>query len=105
MEDLKHLRTALHLAVLVLFIPLLLLDGYAISMLWKWYAVPLGASPISTIHAAGLMILVRFVTHQVPPYREQTSMEKMTQSAVWLLMGVTYPLVALAIGSILRGFM
>lgn len=35
-----------------------LFNGYVISVLWRWFAVPLGIPPISAVHGIGIDLLV-----------------------------------------------
>ncbi len=32
--------------------------GYTLSMLWLWFAVPLGVMPVNGVHAIGLYLLI-----------------------------------------------
>lgn len=49
-----------------LSLPLAIWDGYALRIVWGWFAVPsLGVKPLSLTAAAGLIIMARFVTHQI----------------------------------------
>jgi hypothetical protein len=45
--------------VAIFFIPLALLDGWALSVLWRWYVVPVvHLQPISVVEAYGLALFV-----------------------------------------------
>lgn len=38
--------------------------GWAISILWKWFLVPLGLNPISIVLAIGVGLIISFLTYQ-----------------------------------------
>ena len=40
--------------------------GWIIHLMWQWFVVPLGVSPISVTHAIGLGILVSLLTKDAP---------------------------------------
>jgi hypothetical protein len=40
-----------------------LVDGWVLSLFWKWFAVPMGAPGIGVAHAIGIAVLVRLLTH------------------------------------------
>ncbi len=42
--------------------------GFALSILWRWFVVPLGAPAIGMWHAAGLSAFVGFVTMKARDY-------------------------------------
>ena len=55
----KKMSSLWLLVLLLVVVPLLaLLNGWALSILWGWFIVPLGAPPIGVFHGAGLGILV-----------------------------------------------
>lgn len=35
--------------------------GFAASVLWMWFAVPLGAPPVTVLEAAGISVIARMV--------------------------------------------
>ena len=39
-----------------------LLDALAAAWLWQWFVVPLGAQPVSVLHAFGLLMLIDVAT-------------------------------------------
>lgn len=55
---------------LVLYIPTGALRGWAVLMLWGWYAVPLGAPVIGLAQAWGVSWLVSLLTWQQMPRDE-----------------------------------
>lgn len=42
-------------------------NGIVLSVLWFWFAVPLGVAPIETAHAVGIAVLVSLLTKQYTP--------------------------------------
>ena len=45
--------------------------GYALAVLWSWFAVPLGLPIISMFHAAGLACCIGLFTYKlIPPPKE-----------------------------------
>ena len=80
-----------------------LLNGWALSILWGWFFVPLGLSPIRILHAIGVGVTVSLLTSRAPRCNdERTSNQKFSESAAHMF--VT-PLVALAMGWIVLQFM
>lgn len=92
------------LLVVLLFTSLIvissILNGWALSILWGWFFVPvLGLPPIGITQAIGIAMVTAFLTHQY-----DAGNEKQDQSKVWTYMLVR-PLVALAIGWVVKQFM
>jgi hypothetical protein len=50
--------TEISLLVFIASIFYVLFNGYVISVLWRWFAVPLGIPPISVVHGIGIDLLV-----------------------------------------------
>ena len=92
--------------VLMLFgIPFsILAGGWAVSILWAWFLVPLGLPPISWATAAGLKLLVYYCTYTPIYYGEdkRTETQKMGACIAGLYLG---PFVYLASGWVLRFFL
>lgn len=82
-------------AVLVVAIPPLaaLYWGWAASVLWGWFVVPLGAPTIGAFHAAGLALTVGLLFQ---------SNAKSEDAAKWWLRLALAPLLALAFGALYR---
>lgn len=52
--------------VVLWIIPATLLNAYVLAHLWRWFAVPIfGLHPLTYAEAAGVSLLVGFLTHQV----------------------------------------
>ena len=50
--------------ILILGIPLALLNGWALSVMWGWFIVPLGAPALGLIQAIGITYVVTFFTYK-----------------------------------------
>lgn len=81
--------------------PLMLYKGLAFSVLWKWFAVPLGLPPLSVAHAFGLLVLVSFATHQARSPDESSG----DQSSFLIAVGIVIPTMALAFGWVAKELM
>lgn len=77
--------------------------GYAIHVLWAWFVIPLGVSPISIAQAYGLSVLFGLFmnTRGLDVGKEKTGDEW----AVSVTIGVLMPAIALLFGWIAVGFM
>lgn len=47
--------------LIVVSIPLIILSGFIIKIMWGWYMVPLGVPPVTVAHAIGIDILVTYI--------------------------------------------
>ena len=45
-------------------VPLAAWEGWAVSILWGWFVVPLGVPSLSVWSAAGLALVAALLTHQ-----------------------------------------
>ena len=80
-------------------------NGYVLSVMWGWFIVPtLGLSPITTVPAIGLALVVGYLTHHEIDCQpsERTNYEKVVYAVVNSLI---YPAIALAIGWVVHLFM
>lgn len=52
--------TSMEISLLVFIVSIfyVLFNGYAISVLWRWFAVPLGVPAISVAHGIGIDLLM-----------------------------------------------
>ena len=78
--------------------------GYVLSVLWVWFAVPLGAPAVGVIQAMGIALLVSFLTYQHirSPKKEQSTAEAIGDATGMALM---YPLIALGVGWCIKYFL
>ena len=69
-------------------------DGFVLSKLWGWFAVPLHVLPIGVWHAAGIIILFRFMRGA-----KTDSSPTTVTDIVWAF---SYPAAALGIGALIQ---
>jgi hypothetical protein len=75
-------------------------SGFALSILWRWFVVPLGMPVIGIWHAAGLAALLGFATMKARDYEDRESgsvkeaVEKMIerQISAWLVVLICWPI-------------
>lgn len=81
-----------------------LINGWAASILWGWFLVPLGAVQIGVWHAAGLIALVTMVMpggKTASEYLKESNEETWTD-AVYAM--VVAPAITLALGFVMKLF-
>lgn len=84
---------------IALMIPATVLRGWALSILWGWFAVPiLGAPPLGIAQSIGIALVVGMLAHQYVPSKEKD----VAGPLVAMSLG---PFIALFIGWIVKGFM
>jgi hypothetical protein len=95
--------------VLALLAGSVLWTGFVLSTLWAWFLIPLGAPAVGVIHAAGIGMIVRFMTFQfnVKDYMDDdlSSDEKLKKSFIQISYGILYPLMALVFGWAVKQYM
>lgn len=78
----------------------ILLNGYALSVLWAWFMVPVFHLPeIGIAQASGISLVVGMMTHQVTPVDKERE---------WWEEPITIlgrPLIALLLGAIWKSFL
>lgn len=87
---------------------LYILNGWILSVLWRWFIVHLGVQPISVPAAIGIAIVAGFLTRQIWEKHctdDRTSDDKIIDSIAYLVTSIAYPLIALGIGWIVKSFM
>ena len=68
------------IAVLAIIVFSVLMNGYALSVLWGWFFVPVLGLPVITVSGAiGISLIVRFIIHQ-----EQKNNDKRDLSEILL---------------------
>jgi hypothetical protein len=77
---------------LIMLIPLGLLRGWVISIMWGWFVVPLGILPLSIVHATGLGVLITMLVLQ------KTSNSSEENEIEGYVASVVYPIFFLGIG-------
>lgn len=82
---------------LLLFAPLIMLDGWAVRKLWHWFAVPLGAPALTLAMACGVALLVRTL-------RGQHVQKETPEWSKLVAAGLMGPLVAVGMGALIHAF-
>ena len=101
----------LALAVLggtVAFVTLMVLssifNGYALSVLWGWFVVPIfGAPRLSIVPAIGIAMVVGYLTHQIETRRDEEGFGR--QMAKSTALAILKPAFTLFFGWIVHLFM
>lgn len=83
-----------------------ILNGYALSVLWGWFVVPVFHLPqLSIVPAIGIAMMVGYLAHQMEPdcvEKERTTGERIARAASFAILK---PLFALLFGWIVHLFM
>ena len=88
------------LFTLVIAVPLLVLwQGLAVSTLWGWFLVPIGAPGLSVVAAAGVCLIASAMR-----MRHNKSADTSAERYEAIATAVIVPVVALAIGWIIKTF-
>lgn len=88
----------------------ILLNGYALSILWGWFMVPLHLPALGLAHAVGIATLIGTVTHytntndlaKTPEHLAKSGGQRLFEALSHLALR---PLVALLIGWIAKGYL
>lgn len=83
----------------------LLLRGFVVSVLWKWFVVPLGLPAISVPHGIGLSTLILFMTNDYTYSEELDSSDRNAIIMNTFLIPFGVPLLFLLNGWIIHFFM
>lgn len=46
-------------------------EGFCLSVMWKWFFVPLGIQGIGIAHAVGITAMIAVVAHQLQPPKQK----------------------------------
>lgn len=87
----------LFIIVIALMTLSLLVNGWAFSILWGWFLVPLGLSELSIPTAIGMALIVQLLT-----YRASSEQHNSTKEA--FIRSFSAPLLALGIGWVVQAF-
>jgi len=79
---------------------LAILRGFVLSILWQWFALPLGLPEIGVAHAIGIALIVAMLAHQ-HSHEKQESDDPMAS----VLAGFLSTLLFLLVGWIIHFFM
>jgi len=85
-------------------VPLMLLDGFALTRLWHWFVVPLfHLHDLTLLGAIGLALTVKYVTVQYDHNEDKRDSKRRLIAALGY--GTAKPLLAVAFGWLVRFFM
>lgn len=96
-EQLKKTSLALGLLLVGIFVGFFWV-GYVTSVLWSWFAVPLGVPAISLFHAVGLSLLVKVLANPIKSGKNRDDMtedQKVDDALKSLIMVITAPALVL----------
>jgi hypothetical protein len=82
--------------------------GFAASVLWGWFVVPLGVPEVSMLHAVGLMLALRALagfSGKPQPDKPEDKMVALRVLGRVLAVAIVTPGLALAVGWVVRGAM
>ena len=85
---------------LAMIVPIIMMNGFALSTLWLWFLVPLGVIPIGIAHACGLTTLFSLFLLSKSDYDNKDN-----SPCVPILRAFFAPLVAWGFGAIYHWFM
>lgn len=79
------------------------LRGWALSMLWAWFLVPLGAPPLSVAQACGVSLLVAYLTYTIDTAEQlATAEQKQSLAATRLCAAWLTPPLIVGFGAVIR---
>ena len=96
------------LVALSLAVACALWGGFAASVLWGWFVVPLGVPEVSMLHAVGLMLALRALagfSGKPQPDKPEDKMVALRALGRVLAVATITPGLALAVGWVVRGAM
>ena len=96
------------LVALALAVACALWGGFAASVLWGWFVVPLGVPEVSMLHAVGLMLALRALagfSGKPQPDKPEDKMVALRALGRVLAVATITPGLALAVGWVVRGAM
>ncbi len=96
------------IVVLALIVACALWGGFAASVLWGWFVVPLGVPEVSVLHAMGLTLALRALagfSGKPQPAKHEDKMVSLRALGRVLAVATVAPGAALAIGWVVRGAM
>lgn len=82
-----------------------IMGGWALSVTWRWFIVPVFSAPTLTIaQAIGVGLVVNLLTSRQTKEEDEDEswIEKVIKAAIYV---VLYPLMAVGIGWIIKGFL
>jgi len=84
-------------------IPMTILYGWVLSILWRWFFVPaFNLSPITLVQAIGIALVIRFLLYTTQYHREEDREAAMIEHTI---NGFIMPFIFLGFGWVVRSFM
>jgi len=83
------------------------INGWVLSLLWRWFLVPFDFPVLSIPQAIGISLVIGFLTHQVPHKHckdDRSKDDKLTDSIAENAAFLVFPLFALGVGWIVVQF-
>ena len=79
-------KSLLGIAALALTIVYMVVNGWAVSVLWGWFVVPLGVPAVGIAHAIGLRCIVALC--KTPKYKEPDDKHSIENSVFGIVSSV-----------------
>jgi hypothetical protein len=76
--------------LIALTLPLFAYSGWVLSVVWSWFAMPLGLPAISWAHGAGIVLVIAWLTGERGPEKKEG--ESMRMYALGLFYAPTFVL-------------
>jgi peptidoglycan biosynthesis protein MviN/MurJ (putative lipid II flippase) len=94
------------LAIPVVVIVSSIANGFALSVLWGWFVVPIFGLPALTIaQAIGFSMVVSFLTYQYDDSKKKEDDRSLTERIIYLLlMAILRLVIVLAVGAVVHLF-
>ncbi len=67
---------------------ILIYEGYAITLLWRWHIQPLGAPPLTVSHAIGIICIADMFGKYKAEKREATEVIAASLIVITILLGI-----------------
>lgn len=77
----------------------LFLNALALSIIWGWFIVPMGMMPLGLAQAAGVSLVVGYLTHQISPQKDERELPEL------IALVLLWPLTVLGIGWVIQLFL
>lgn len=92
------LVVAATVGIVAIILVVTLLRGWALSILWGWFVVPIfGLPPLSVVQAIAIALMASMLTHQYVPPKEKDTWGPWAQAFLG-------PLLALGMGWIVKQY-
>jgi uncharacterized membrane protein len=102
MPTAKDSDPAIFLLLLLLALPSSLWCGFVLTRLWTWFVMPLGVPAVEIWQAAGIALLVSWLTKQQQPEDKAPASERAVKA---IATAALTPLLVWAVGAIFHALM